>query len=72
MNLQLKIAIIKSKKPQTYLAHAVGIPESYLSKIVNGWVIPKIHLKTRIADELGVEISTIFAEGSIEANYERD
>jgi DNA-binding XRE family transcriptional regulator len=61
MNLPLKISIIKSKKRQTFLAHEVGIPEPYMSKIVNGWHNPSPDLKRRIADALGVKVSDIFS-----------
>ena len=62
MNLALKLKILESKKPQIHLAHVLGIPEPYLSKIVRGWVDPKPDLKKRIADALGVQVITIFPE----------
>jgi DNA-binding XRE family transcriptional regulator len=64
MNLELKMKIIGTKRPQIYLAQKLGIPEPYLSKIVNGWINPKPELKKRIADALGVQVSEIFLTGN--------
>jgi len=40
MNLSLKTKILESQRPQIAIARDLGIPEPYLSKIVNGWVDP--------------------------------
>lgn len=70
MNLALKMKILESQKPQIFLAHKVGIPEPYLSKIVNGWVEPKAELKEKLADALGVQVSTIFPGDSAGVSHE--
>jgi DNA-binding XRE family transcriptional regulator len=60
MNLILKTRILKSERPQVALARDVGITESCLSKIVNGWIEPKHELKGKIALALGCDVSDIF------------
>ncbi len=60
MNTELKKRIIESKKPQIAMAREIGIPESHLSKIVNGWINPKADLKERLAHALNCEVKDIF------------
>jgi DNA-binding XRE family transcriptional regulator len=60
MNLSLKTKILKSQCPQIAIAHDVGIPEPYLSKIVNGWIDPKPEIKKKIAKALKCPVEEIF------------
>jgi len=62
MNLKLKMKILESGKPQIALAREMKIPEPYLSKIVNGWLIPKNEIKDKIAQALNCQIEEIFPE----------
>lgn len=61
MNLALKTKILESKKPQIAIAKEIGIPESHLSKIVNGWVDPGDELKNAIAGAIGCKTTEIFS-----------
>ena len=62
MNLKLKTKILESRKPQIALAREIEMPESYLSKIVNGWINPKDELKERIAQALNCTAAEIFSD----------
>ena len=60
MNVKLKMKLLKLGKRQIRLAQETGIPESYLSKVVNGWIEPKMEMKQKIAKALGCRIADIF------------
>ena len=60
MNVKLKMKIFELGKRQIRLAQETGIPESYLSKVVNGWIEPKIEVKQKIAKALRCKIEDIF------------
>jgi DNA-binding XRE family transcriptional regulator len=62
MNLNLKTKILESRRPQIGIAKELGIPEPYLSKIVNGWIEPKDEIKDRIAQALNCKVTDIFSE----------
>jgi DNA-binding XRE family transcriptional regulator len=61
VNLSLKTKILASGKPQLWLAREVKISEAQLSKIVGGWVEPRMELKKKIAKVLGCGVADIFA-----------
>ena len=61
MNTKLKFKIIESGKPQIAIAKELGVPEPYLSKVVNGWIEPKAEVKEKIARALECSVEEIFA-----------
>ena len=65
MNLKLKTKVLESGKPQIWLAHNIGISESWLSKIVMGWVIASPRIKNDIAQLLNCRVEEIFGNESI-------
>ena len=62
MNWKLKIAILKSGKPQYEIAQEARIGYNRLSGIVHGYIKPKHVEKYKLAKVLGYEISGIFDE----------
>ena len=62
MNVPLKVKLLEQGISQFQLSRDLGISDSYLSKVVNGWVEPPVELKARIASLLGCPVSEIFAE----------
>jgi len=62
MNIPLKIKILESGISQFQLARTVGISDTHLSKIVNGWIIPPGDLKSSIAQAIGCNPSDIFPD----------
>lgn len=61
MNLNLRVAILRSLRTQTRLAHVTGIPEWRLSRIVNGWQEPTPAEQQLIANAVGVQREPLFA-----------
>jgi DNA-binding XRE family transcriptional regulator len=62
MNIPLKIKILESGISQFQLARTVGISDTHLSKIVNGWITPPGDLKSSIAKAIGCNPSDIFPD----------
>ncbi len=62
MNFKLKMKILESKKSQLALAKEIGIPDSFFSKVVNGWITPTVGIQKKIAKALGCNISAIFSQ----------
>jgi DNA-binding XRE family transcriptional regulator len=60
MNIPLKTKIIESGRLQIELANKLEIPDSHLSKIVNGWWVPKPELQISIAKLLNCRVKDIF------------
>lgn len=58
----LKLQIWKSGMRQNRVAQIVGIHDTLLSKIVNGFRIPDEKLRGRIATALQCDASWLFAE----------
>ncbi len=70
MNLKLKTKILASGKPQLWVAHSIGISESWLSKIVMGWVVPSAKIKSDIARLLNCKMEEIFGDESLNGTGE--
>jgi plasmid maintenance system antidote protein VapI len=67
MNMNLKVAILKSKfKNQYEFAQAVGFHESDISRVIFGRRELSPEQKQQWADTLGVKLEEIFTDG--EAN----
>ena len=62
MNETLKIAILRSGKTQIGLARQLGISESRLSRIVNGWDYPNPVEQHDIAEALGIPLHILFSD----------
>ena len=60
MNIELKTRIIKKGLSQLKVARDAGVSDSYLSKVINGWVDPPDEIKARLANVLGCNIKEIF------------
>ncbi len=65
MDLGKNIKIIRTQQKRTLqeIAEACGFTKSLLSKIENGVVIPPVATLSKIAEALGVKISTLVEEG---------
>jgi len=61
MNLELKMAILRSGRNQSDIARDAGIFESRLSKIVHGYKIPTQVEQQQLAEVLGLNISILFS-----------
>ena len=53
MNVELKLAILKTGKSQRQIAAETGIPESRLSLLVRGWAQPRPNELEELARVLG-------------------
>ena len=60
MNIELKTRIIKKGLSQLKVARDAGVSDSYLSKVINGWVDPSDEIKAWLAGVLGCTIEEIF------------
>ena len=60
MNLMLKSRILAKGLSQIQIARDLGLSDSYISKVVNGWVTPSEDLKERLAHLLDCPVSEIF------------
>ena len=56
----LKLQLFRSSVRQNFLARAVGIDESVLSKIIHGYREPSKKQRQLLANYLGVEESWLF------------
>jgi transcriptional regulator with XRE-family HTH domain len=63
----LKLQLWQSGMRQNRLAQLIGIHESLLSKIVNGFREPDPQMRARIASILHSDESWLFARGSVVA-----
>jgi transcriptional regulator with XRE-family HTH domain len=63
MYLNLKLQMWKAGVRQNRLARTLGIDETALSKIVNGFRQPPEALRQKIADALDCDPGWLFAEG---------
>lgn len=63
-NTTLKLAIVASGRPQAALAEALGIGETRMSRLVNGWSRPRREERRRIAEVLGREEDALFGVGA--------
>ena len=54
MDLTLKVAVLKSNKSQMQIAKEAEINPSELSRILNGWIIPKNDKIERLSKALGM------------------
>jgi transcriptional regulator with XRE-family HTH domain len=65
----LKLQLWKSGMRQNRLAQLVGIHETLLSKIVNGFRVPDAGVRSRIALALGSDAEWLFAcHGAVESS----
>jgi len=62
MNKHLKISILDYREPAWRVAKQIGIPDSKLSKIVNGYILPTEEEMNRLAQVLGREPEELFPE----------
>ena len=62
MNIILKTKIIEKGLSQLQVARDVGVSDSYLSKVINGWIDPPVRVKTRLAGILGCKVKEIFPD----------
>ena len=62
MNKNLKIAIIDYKEPGWRVAKQIGVSDSKLSKIVNGYILPTEEEMNRLAQVLGKGREELFPE----------
>ena len=58
--MDLKLELMKRGISQIRMAHDLGIHQSRLSNIVNGWVKPTRDQRRRIANYLGLSVETLF------------
>ena len=63
MNIRLKSKILEQGLSQLQVARDAGVSDSYLSKVVNGWVDPPNNIKTRLASVVGCTVKEIFPVG---------
>lgn len=60
MIIELKVAVLKSKKSQMQIAKETGINPSALSRILNGWSMPDTETTVNLANSLGISTCIIF------------
>jgi transcriptional regulator with XRE-family HTH domain len=72
MNILLKKKILERGLPQIAVARELGVADSYLSKVVNGWVTPKNQLKEKIAHALHCSVEEIFPMEQTQKVIKRD
>ena len=54
MRIEIKLAIVRSGRPQYAIAHELGVPESRLSKFVRGYGTLRPEQERRLAELLGL------------------
>jgi transcriptional regulator with XRE-family HTH domain len=62
MYLNLKLQLFKTGMRQNRLAQQLGVDESILSKIVNGFREPSQEMRTRIANLLQIDEQWLFEQ----------
>lgn len=62
MNIRLKSKILEQGLSQLQVARDAGVSDSYLSKVVNGWIEPPNEIKARLASVVGCAVKEIFPE----------
>lgn len=65
ITIRIKTLLLQKGLTQIGMAHDLGIAESELSKIINGYRQPSETLKMRIASYLGADIGVIFPEPTV-------
>lgn len=55
MRLDIKLAIVKSGRPQYQIAHELGVPESQLSKFVRGYGALRPEHERKLMQLLGLD-----------------
>lgn len=69
MNKQLfKVALVKLNTPACAIANQLGIDRATMSRIVNGWIIPKYEVQSKLAKALGVKVRDLFPIMRIESH----
>ena len=69
LNLNLKLAIVRSQHSQREIAAASNILENRFSSIVNGWVEPRPREREAIAVALGQGIDDLFDRAQDEQRH---
>lgn len=67
MNKRLKVKFLEAQKSQIAVAREVGLPEASLSKIINGWIAPRLEVQEKIAKALKCQVHEIFPAGEKKA-----
>lgn len=62
MNIRLKTKIIERGLSQLRVARDAGVSDSYLSKVINGWLDPSNEIKARLASVVGCTVEEIFPQ----------
>jgi len=73
MYLNLKLQLFKTGMRQNRLAQQLGVDESILSKIVNGFREPSQEMRTRIANLLQIDEKWLFEQSdpaSVPSKYD--
>jgi transcriptional regulator with XRE-family HTH domain len=60
----LKLQLWRSRTRQNRLAQELGVDETFLSKIVNGYREPTSEMRAAIAARLGCEVSWLFEKAN--------
>ena len=63
-NIPLKTAIYTAGKTQRQVAHLAGLPETLLSDIVRGRVVPTPQQQNRLARVLRCSVSSLFTDAA--------
>ena len=72
MILELKIAVLRSKKSQMQIAQESGIDPSALSRIMNGWLAPNEGVIAKLSTSLGMSQKTlrnVFKKNNLEKKH---
>jgi len=59
MVVELKIALLKTKKSQMQVAQESGIDPSALSRILNGWLVPSENKAENLAQAMGITVKAL-------------
>jgi transcriptional regulator with XRE-family HTH domain len=62
VNIRLKTKIIERGLSQLRVARDAGVSDSYLSKVINGWLDPSNEIKARLASVVGCTVEEIFPQ----------
>jgi len=63
--IRIKTLLLQQERTQISMARDLGIAESELSKIINGYRKPSEALKNQIASYLGADIGVIFPDPTV-------
>ena len=62
MNTKLKHILVDHNEPAWKVAHKMNRPDSWISKVTSGMIVPNSQDQVDLAKILGVKVDAIFGE----------